>query len=103
MSKFLSILVPYYNEGESVIKPLLDSVSIQQNIDMNEIEVVICKDGDEGPGLSDEFLKSYPFDIQYHIEPKGGVNEINTEFHKLSKECDILIESREKLLSMCEN
>ena len=51
MSKFLSILVPYYNEGEEVIKNLLDSVAIQQNIDMKEIEVVICKDGPESPEL----------------------------------------------------
>ena len=74
MSKFLSILVPYYNEGEEVIKNLLDSIAIQQNIDMNEIEVVICKDGDEGPELSQEFLDKYPYDIQYHREPKANVS-----------------------------
>ena len=74
MSKFLSILVPYYNEGESVIKPLLDSIAIQQNIDMKEIEVVICKDGPDGPELSQEFLDKYPYDIQYHREPKANVS-----------------------------
>lgn len=79
MSKFLSILVPYYNEGEEVIKPLLDSVGFQQNIDFSEIEVVICKDGEEGQGLSEEFLKSYPYDIQYHIEPKGGVSQMRNK------------------------
>lgn len=79
MSKFLSILVPYYNEGESVIKPLLDSVAFQQNIDLNEIEVVICKDGEDGQGLSQEFLDSYPYDIQYHIEPKGGVSQMRNQ------------------------
>ena len=79
MSKFLSILVPYYNEGESVIKPLLDSISFQQNIDFNEIEVVICKDGQDGQGLSQEFLKSYPYDIHYYIEPKGGVSQMRNQ------------------------
>ena len=74
MGKFFSILVPYYNEGEEVIKNLLDSVAIQQNIDMKEIEVVICKDGDDGPELSQEFLDKYPFDIQYHREPKANVS-----------------------------
>ena len=79
MSKFLSILVPYYNEGEEVIKNLLDSVAIQQNIDMKEIEVVICKDGPDGPELSQEFLDKYPYDIQYHREPKGGVSQMRNQ------------------------
>lgn len=77
--KKLSILVPYYNEGEEVIKPLLDSVEFQQNIDFNEIEVVICKDGEDGQGLSQEFLDKYPYDIQYHIEPKGGVSQMRNK------------------------
>ena len=79
MNKFFSILVPYYNEGEEVIKPLLDSIKFQQNIDFNEIEVVICKDGEDGQGLSKEFLDSYPYDIQYHIEPKGGVSQMRNQ------------------------
>lgn len=79
MSKFFSILVPYYNEGEEVIKNLLDSIAIQQNIDFKEIEVVICKDGDDGPELSQEFLGKYPYDIQYHREPKGGVSQMRNK------------------------
>ena len=74
MGKFFSILVPHYNEPVEVIKPLLDSIAIQQNIDMNEIEVVICDDGPDAVLLPDEFLKSYPFDIQYHREPKANVS-----------------------------
>ena len=84
MGKFLSILVPYYNEGEEVVKPLLDSVAIQQNIDLSEIEVIICKDGDEGQGLSQEFLDKYPYDIQYHIEPKGGVSQMRNKAFEYS-------------------
>lgn len=84
MNKFLSILVPYYNEGEEVIKPLLDSIKFQQNIDFNEIEVVICKDGEDGQGLSQEFLDSYPYDIQYHIEPKGGVSQMRNKAFEYS-------------------
>lgn len=74
--KWLSILVPYYNEGEEVAKNLLDSIAIQQNIDFDEIEVIICKDGPDGPELSKEFLDKYPYDIQYHQEPKGGVSRM---------------------------
>ena len=84
MGKFFSILVPYYNEGEEVIKNLLDSIAIQQNIDMKEIEVVICKDGPDGPELSQEFLDKYPFDIQYHREPKGGVSQMRNKAFEYS-------------------
>ena len=79
MNKFFSILVPHYNEPVEVIKPLLDSIAIQQNIDMNEIEVVICDDGPDAVLLPDEFLKSYPYDIQYHREPKGGVSQMRNQ------------------------
>ena len=84
MSKVFSILVPYYNEGEEVIKNLLDSIAIQQNIDFNEIEVVICKDGTDGPELSQEFLDRYPYDIQYHVEPKGGVSQMRNKAFEYS-------------------
>ena len=79
MGKFFSILVPHYNEPVEVCKPLLDSIAIQQNIDMNEIEVVICDDGPDAVLLPDEFLKSYPYDIQYHREPKGGVSKMRNK------------------------
>lgn len=84
MSKFLSILVPHYNEPVEVIKPLLDSIAIQQNIDMSEIEVVICDDGPDAFLLPDEFLKSYPYDIQYHREPKGGVSQMRNKAFEYS-------------------
>ena len=80
----LSILVPYYNEGEEVVKPLLDSISVQQNIDFNEIEVIICKDGPDGPDLSQEFLNSYNYSIQYHVEPKGGVSQMRNKAFEYS-------------------
>ena len=82
--KKLSILVPYYNEGEEVIKPLLDSIAFQQNIDLRDIEVIICKDGPDGPELSDEFLNKYPYDIQYHREPKGGVSRMRNKAFEYS-------------------
>ena len=84
MKKFISILVPYYNEGESVVKHLLDSIAVQQNFDMSEVEVIICKDGDEGQDLSQEFLDSYNFDIHYHKEPKGGVSDMRNKAFEYS-------------------
>ena len=67
------ILVPQYKETEEVIKPLLDSIAIQQSVDMNEVGVIICNDGSD-VFLSDEFLKSYPYKIEYYKEPHRGVS-----------------------------
>lgn len=77
--KWLSILVPHYNEGEEVIRPLLDSIQVQQNTNLDEIEVIICDDGDGAVELSPEFLSHYTYDIQYHREPKGGVSQMRNK------------------------
>ena len=69
----LQILVPQYRETDEVIKPLLDSLAIQQNIPFDELGVVICNDGSD-VSLSDEFLSSYPFRIDYYKEPHRGVS-----------------------------
>ena len=55
----LQILVPQYHETDQVIKPLLDSIAIQQNVDFNEVGVIIVNDGSK-VRLSKTFLKSYP-------------------------------------------
>ena len=73
MPKKLEILVPQYNETDEVVKPLLDSIAIQQNVDFNDIGVIICNDGSDTL-LSDELLGSYPYNITYHIEPHRGVS-----------------------------
>ena len=67
------ILIPQYNEDDNVLKPLLDSIAIQQNVPMDEIGVIICNDGSE-TFLTDEFLSSYPFKIDYYKEPHCGVS-----------------------------
>lgn len=69
----LQILIPQYKENDSVIKPLLDSIAIQQNVPMDEIGVIICNDGSD-MFLSDELMNSYPFKIEYHKEPHRGVS-----------------------------
>ena len=69
----LQILIPQYKETDSVIKPLLDSIAIQQNVPMNEIGLIICNDGSD-VHLSKDLLNRYPFEIQYHLEPHQGVS-----------------------------
>lgn len=69
----LQFLVPQYNETDADVKPLLDSIALQQNVDMNELGVIICNDGSD-VFLSDELLNSYPFKIEYYKEPHRGVS-----------------------------
>ena len=69
----LQILVPQYKETDEVIKPLLDSIAIQQNIDFNQLGVVICNDGSD-VHLSDTLITSYPYKIEYYICEHGGVS-----------------------------
>lgn len=69
----LQILIPQYKETDEIVKPLLDSIALQQCVDFNEIGVIICNDGTD-VYLSDELLKSYPFVVEYYKEPHRGVS-----------------------------
>lgn len=70
----LQILVPQYKETEDIVKPLLDSIEVQQNIDLkNEVGVIIVNDGTD-VHLSDEFLSRYTFPIEYHLHEHAGVS-----------------------------
>lgn len=71
--KKLEILIPQYQETDEVIKPLLDSIAIQQNVDFDDIGVIITNDGSD-VRLSEELLKSYPFDIKYVLIDHSGVS-----------------------------
>lgn len=69
----LQILIPQYKETDEVVKPLLDSIALQQNVDFSEVGVIICNDGTD-VYLSDELINSYPFKVEYHKEPHRGVS-----------------------------
>ena len=72
--KKLEILVPQYKETEAIIKPLLDSIEIQQNVNLKEdVGVIIVNDGTD-VHLSQEFLDGYTFDIKYHLGEHKGVS-----------------------------
>jgi len=70
----LQILVPQYNETDEDIKPLLDSIAIQQSVDLKkDVGVIIVNDGSD-IFLSNKLLKSYPFKIEYYKEEHRGVS-----------------------------
>ena len=68
----LQILVPHYKESADIIKPLLDSIAIQQSVDFSEVGVIICHDGKDIEDLT--FDRSYPFEIDQVSIKKGGVS-----------------------------
>lgn len=74
----LQILVPQYKETDEVIKPLLDSIAIQQAVDFSEIGVIICNDGSD-VFLTDDFLNSYPYKIEYYKCKHQGVSATRNE------------------------
>lgn len=70
----LQILIPQYEETEGIIRPLLDSIEIQQNVDLkNDVGVIIVNDGSD-IHLSEEFLNRYSYDIQYYLNEHRGVS-----------------------------
>ena len=70
----LQILVPQYKETDDIIKPLLDSIEVQQNVDLkNDIGVIIVNDGTD-VHLSKDFLDRYSFRIDYYLHEHGGVS-----------------------------
>lgn len=70
----LQLLIPQYNETDEIVKPMLDSLLIQQAINFDDIEILYGNDGSDIK-LSQEFLDSYPFSIKYyqfeHTSPAG--------------------------------
>ena len=77
MSKKLEILIPHYKEKADEVRPLLDSIAIQQNVNFNEIGVIICHDGPESndftfmdPGIDGGIVGDYMFPVAYPFDIK---------------------------------
>ena len=70
----LQILIPQYKETEDIVKPLFDSIEVQQNVNLKEdVGVIIVNDGTDAH-LSQEFLNRYSFPIEYHLNEHKGVS-----------------------------
>lgn len=70
----LQILIPQYKETEEIIKPLLDSIELQQNVDLaNDVGVIIVNDGTD-IHLSEKFLNKYSYKIEYYLNEHKGVS-----------------------------
>ena len=97
----LQILVPQYNESDDVVRNLLDSIALQQNVDFSEISVIICNDGSD-VRLSDGLLNSYPFDVEYWLEPHRGVSGTrNACLDHSTAEYVMFCDADDMFLNMC--
>lgn len=97
----LQFLIPQYKETDEVLKPLLDSIAIQQNVDFNEIGAVICNDGSD-IFLSETFLKSYPFKVEYYKEPHRGVSGTrNACFEHSTAEYVMFCDADDMFMNVC--
>lgn len=73
----LQVLVPHYRETADEMRPLLDSIAIQQDVDLaREVGVVIAYDGPDATELPvEEWAALYPFAIEHvHISEHVGVS-----------------------------
>lgn len=80
----LDFLIPQYKEDESIIKPLLDSIANQIDVNFDDIQVIIVNDGSDVL-LSEEFLSQYPFKILYGQGKHEGVSATRNTALSLSK------------------
>ena len=70
----LQILVPQWKETDEIIKPLLDSIELQQQVNLkDDVGVIITNDGSD-VFLTDDFLKRYTFKIDYYKDEHRGVS-----------------------------
>ena len=98
----LQILVPQYKETEEVLTPLLKSIEIQQNVDVkNDVGVIICNDGSD-VNLSDEFLSSFPFKIEYLKQEHKGVSATrNACLDKATADYVMFCDADDMFFNMC--
>jgi glycosyltransferase involved in cell wall biosynthesis len=97
----LQILIPQYKETEEIIKPMLDSLVVQQSVDFKEFGVIIVNDGTDVK-LSTDFLKSYPYQIDYYQAPHRGVSATrNTCLDYASADYVMFCDADDMFLSAC--
>ena len=85
----LDIIIPQYKETEEKIKPLLDSINNQKDVDFDNIKLTIVNDYSDVI-LSNDFLNSFPnLDISYIRNDKNtgpglarqkGIDNTNSDY-----------------------
>lgn len=99
----LQILVPQYKETDEVIRPLLDSIEIQQNVNLKEDVGVIIVNDCTDVRLSDELLSRYTYDIQYYSneEHKGVSATRNAALDRATADYVMFCDSDDMFYNAC--
>lgn len=100
----LQILIPHYKETAEEIKPLLDSIALQQSIDFDEVGVIICHDGNDIPNFifGENFPDIYPFKIeQIAISHKGVSATRNACLDHATAEYVMFCDADDMFLNAC--
>lgn len=98
----LQILVPQFKETDEVLKTLLDSIALQQNVDLkNDVGVIIINDGSD-IHLSDNLINSYPFKIEYCFNEHKGVSATrNACLDKATADYVMFCDADDMFYNMC--
>lgn len=103
MTRKLDLLVPHWQETAEEMEPLLDSVALQRNVDLNEVGVIIAFDGPEASELPlDKWRERYPFAIEDVHPEKGGVSHTrNAAFDASSAEYVMWCDADDMFCDIC--
>ena len=69
----LDILITHYNEPFEVVKPLLDSIQIQRNVNFKDIGIIIVNDGSKNELISKNLI-AYKYNIKLLTQEHSGVS-----------------------------
>ena len=95
----LQILIPHYKESLSILKPLLDSIAIQQNVDFSEVGVIISNDAKGEPFKE---LPEYPFEIiQVQAELPGVSAARNKALDSATADYVMFCDADDMFYSVC--
>lgn len=99
----LQILVPHYKEEPEEVEPLLDSIAIQQSVDLKEVGVIIAYDGEEATELPEaEWEEKYPFEILHiHGEHQGVSATRNNALDHATADYVVFADSDDMFCHVC--
>lgn len=88
----LTVIIPQYNEKESEVIELLDSINMQRGISFEDIRVLMINDSNPSGRISDEIINRYKkLNIKYLTTPKNAGPGQTRQFGIDNCETDYLI------------
>lgn len=80
----LQLLIPQFNETDEIMRPMLESISAQQGVNLKQdIEVLIGNDGSDIK-LSEDFLNHFEYPIRYVFFEHSGLPGTRGKLYNLA-------------------